>query len=134
MCLLNWISWQFTPSSRFNEYARLFRGRLGFSYFEFKIKLIRLDLSFQKQKFPVFEFITDLILVRSHTHCIKEPTVSGRHRKALSNLQSYLTDSSWIHLILLIKLIQYKTGKTHWWLLAQLFGTVNQTVDITSEI
>ena len=34
--------------------------------------------------------------------------MSGRHRKAFSNLQSCLTDSSWIHLILLIKLIQYK--------------------------
>ena len=34
-----------------------------------------------------------------------------RHRKTFSRLYSCLTDSSWIHLILLIKLIQYKIGK-----------------------
>ena len=46
-----------------------------------------------------------------------EPTVSLRHRKAFSNLQLCMTDSSWIHLILLIKLIQYKIGKTRlFWL------------------
>ena len=32
--------------------------------------------------------------VRSHNHYIKEPTVNGRQRKAFSNLQSCLTDSS----------------------------------------
>ena len=40
--------------------------------------------------------------------------MSGRHRKAL-NLKSCLTDSSRIHLIELIKLIQHKIGKT--WLI-----------------
>ena len=34
-------------------------------------------------------------------------------RKTFSNLQSCLTDSSWIHLILLIQLIQYKIGKIY---------------------
>ena len=37
--------------------------------------------------------------------------MSGRHRKAFSNLQSCLTDSSSILLILLINLIQYKFEK-----------------------
>ena len=50
-------------------------------------------------------------MIVSHNHYIKEPTVSGRHRKAFCNIQSCLTDSSWIHLILLIKLIQYKKRK-----------------------
>ena len=59
--------------------------------------LIRLGLSFQKPKF-----------LYSNT---KEPTASGRHRKAFIGLQSSLTDSRWICLILLIKLIQYKIGK-----------------------
>ena len=34
------------------------KDQLGFSYFEFKIRLIRLGLSFQKQKNPVFELTT----------------------------------------------------------------------------
>ena len=38
--------------------------------------------------------------------------MSGRHRKAFINLQSCLNDSSWIHLLLLIQLIQYKIEKT----------------------
>ena len=42
----------------------------------------------------------------------KEPNVSGRHRKAFSSLQWCLTDSSWIHMFLLIELFQYKIGKT----------------------
>ena len=49
--------------------------------------------------------------------------MSGKHWKAFTNLQSCFTDSSLIHLILLIKLIQYKVGKTRmllivevWWL------------------
>ena len=49
--------------------------------------------------------------VRSHNHYTKEPTVTGRHRRAFNSLQSYLTDSSWIHLILIIKLISYKIEK-----------------------
>ena len=48
----------------------------------------------------------------SHKHYARRSTVSGRHSKAVSNLQSCLTDSYWIRLILLIKLIQYKIGKT----------------------
>ena len=78
-----------------------------FSYFEFKIRLIRLSLSFQKHKFPV----------RSHNHYNKEPTVSGRHMKAFSSLQLCLTDFCWIQLILLIKLIQYKKKKNHDWMI-----------------
>ena len=49
--------------------------------------------------------------VRSHNHYAKESTVSGRHRKAFSNIQSWFTDSSLIHLISLIKLIEYKIRK-----------------------
>ena len=37
--------------------------------------------------------------------------MSWRYRKAFNCLQSWLTDCSWIHLILLIKLIQYKIEK-----------------------
>ena len=69
--------------------------KLGFSYFEFKTRLIRVDFSLQNTKIPVFELTTDS----------KEPTVSRRHRKAFSNLQTCLTASSWIHLILRIQLI-----------------------------
>ena len=83
----------------------------GFSYFEFKIRLIRLGLSFQKTKIPYFKLTTNWFSFRNHNHYTKEPTVGGRHRKAVSNLHLCLTDSSWIHLILLIKLIPYKIGK-----------------------
>ena len=38
--------------------------------------------------------------------------MSGRNRNAFSDLQLHLTDSNWIRLILLIKLTQYKIGKT----------------------
>ena len=49
--------------------------------------------------------------VRTINHYTTEPNVSGRYRKASSNLQSCLTDSSWIQLILLIKRIQDKILK-----------------------
>ena len=42
---------------------------------------------------------------RSLNHNYNEPTVRGRHRKVFSSIQSCLADSSWIHLILLNKLI-----------------------------
>ena len=93
---------------------------LGFSYFEFKIRLIKLGLSFQKQKFVYLnsqptnsqsEVPTDsqsgVIIITPKSQLYVEGTV-----KAFSDLQSCLTDSSWIHLILLIKLFQYKIGKT----------------------
>ena len=40
---------------------------------------------------------------RHHNHYITESTVCWRHSKAFSNIQLCLTDSSWIHLILLIQ-------------------------------
>ena len=86
-----------------------------FSDFEFKI---RLGLSFHKQKIAIFKLTIYWFSVRSHNHYTKQPTVSASHRKAFSKLQSCLTDSSWIHPILLIKLIQYKIGKT--WLSTML--------------
>ena len=73
-----------------------------FFYFEFKIRLIKLGLFFQKTKIPVFELTAYWFPVRNHNHYTKEPTV----------YQSFLTDFSWIHLILLIKLIQYEIGET----------------------
>ena len=54
----------------------------------------------------------NFILTVKKLYYTEEPTVSRRRGKVFSNLQSRLTDSSWIHLILLIKLIQYKIGKT----------------------
>ena len=41
---------------------------LGFSHFQFKIRLIRLGLSFQKTKIPVFELKTYWFTARSHNH------------------------------------------------------------------
>ena len=76
-----------------------------FSDFVFKIRLIRLGVYFPKTKIPVFELPTYWFSVRSLNHYITEPTVNGTHRKAFSNLQSCLTYSSWIRLILLIQLI-----------------------------
>ena len=63
---------------------------LSFSYFEFEIRLIILGLSFQKQTFLYWNSHS----VRSHNQYIKEPTVSGRHRKAFYSLQSCWTGSS----------------------------------------
>ena len=75
-----------------------------FSDFVFKIRLIRLGFSFQKTKNPVLEpptyWFSGVLIITPN-----EPTVSGSHRKAFSSLQSCSTDSSWIHLFLLIQLI-----------------------------
>ena len=115
--LTNWVCGFNCPEYRNNR--NTFRDRLkvtfGFSYFGFKISLIRLSLSFQKQKFLYSNSRAHWFSVRCHNHYVKESTVSGRHRKALNSFQLCFTDSSWIHLILLIKLIQYNTRKT--WLI-----------------
>ena len=84
---------------------------MGISYFEFKIRLIRLGLSFQKQNILWLNSQPNnsqsgMITITSYL------TLSGRHRKSFSTLQSCLTDSRWIILILLIKLIHYKIWKT----------------------
>ena len=76
-----------------------------FSDFVFKIRLIMLGFSFQKNKSCCIWIITYWLPVRILNHYTTEPTVSGRHRKTFSSLQSCLTESSWIHLILLIQLI-----------------------------
>ena len=91
-------------------------GILDFFYFEFKIKLSKLGLSFHKQQFLYSQFTT--FSFRSYNFYSKKPTVSRIHRKTFSRLQSCFTNSSWIHLI--IKLIQYKIGKTHLFLLFRL--------------
>ena len=67
---------------------------------------------FPKTKNFLFELTSDWFSVRSHNYYTKEPIVSWRHRNTSSNLKSCLTDFSWIHLILQIKLIQYKIAKT----------------------
>ena len=51
--------------------------------FKFKIRLIRLGLSFQRTKIPAFELTTYWFSVRSHNHYIEEATV--RQSKAFSN-------------------------------------------------
>ena len=51
------------------------KNLLGFSYFEFKIRLIRLGLSFQRQQIPVLELTTYCFSVMNHNHCIKKPIV-----------------------------------------------------------
>ena len=70
-------------------------SHLGFSYFEFKIRLIRLGLSFQTQKFLYLnskpaDFQSGVTTITPKS----QSSVSGRHRKAFCNLQSYLTDTS----------------------------------------
>ena len=65
------------------EHVHLVRQVIGFSYFEFKIRLIRQGFSFLKQKF--------LYLNSCYT---KEPNVSGRLRNSFGSLQSCFTDSS----------------------------------------
>ena len=50
-----------------------------------------------------FDLITYWSSVSHQHHNTKVPTVSGRHRKAFNCFQSYLTGSSWIQLIHLIK-------------------------------
>ena len=72
----------------------------------------KLSVTFSYAWLILVELTTYWFLVRSHNHYTTEPTVSGRHRKTFSNLQSCLTNSSRILLILLIQLIQYKIGKT----------------------
>ena len=51
---------------------------ISLSNFVFKVRLIPLGFSFQKQKIPVIELTTWRLSVRSHNHYTKEPTVSGR--------------------------------------------------------
>ena len=76
-----------------------------FSDFVFKIRLIKLGFSIKKLKFPVLYLNSYWFQSRVIIITPTEPTVSERHRKAFSTLQSCMTDSSWIHLILLIQLI-----------------------------
>ena len=61
-----------------------------FSDFVFKIRLMRLGFSFQNTKNSQPPDSQSGVITTTPT----EPTVSGRHRKAFSNLQSCLTDSS----------------------------------------
>ena len=90
------------------------------NFYNKSIRLIRLGIS--KTKLTVFELTTYWFSVRSHNHYTKEPTVSGpKSFQSVCLLKDFntqepitvsiLTDSSWIHLILLIKLIQCKIGK-----------------------
>ena len=70
-------------------------SHLDFSYFEFKIRLIRLGLSFQKQKFLYLnskpaDSQSGVITITPKS----QSSVSGTHRKVFSNLQSCLTDSN----------------------------------------
>ena len=74
----------------------------------FPILNLKLDWNF----LSVLELTTYWFSARSHSHYTKKPTVSGRHRKTFSNLQSCMTGSSWNQPILLIQLNQYKIGKT----------------------
>ena len=100
------VCWEIWATSRWyasywNAYLFI-KKYMEFSYFEFKIRLIRLGLSFE---------LTTYWFILSHSHYTKETTIRGRNRKVTSDLRWYLPDSSWIHLILLIKLIKYKTEK-----------------------
>ena len=67
-----------------------------FSDFVFKIRLIRLGFSFKKLKIPVLYLKSQPTNSQSGVIPITptEPTVSGGHRKAFSNLQPCMTDSS----------------------------------------
>ena len=86
-----------------------------FPILNLKLKISTLGLSFQKQKF---------LYSSSQPTGSRSWAIHRRHncewetqKKTFSSLQSYWTDSSWIHSILLIKLIQYKIGKTRmYWL------------------
>ena len=105
-----------------------FQHYLGLFYFEFKIRLIRLALSFQKHKFLCFnsqptDFQSGVITIIP-----KSQLCEGDTDKAFSNLQSCLTDSSLIHLSLLIKLIQNKIEKKHHYLHSNLFYFVQYTI------
>ena len=79
-----------------------------FCYFECRIRIMRLDLSFQKTKIPVFEFTTywfsdSGVITTTPT----EPTVSERHRKTFSSIQSCLTDSTLNPISFQVKSYQY---------------------------
>ena len=73
---------------------------LGFPYFEFKIRLITPNF---------FSETTYWSAIWSANHYTTESTVSWRHRKTFTGLQSCLTGSS---LFLLIRRIQYEIGRT----------------------
>ena len=75
----------------------------GFYDFVFKIRLIRLGFSFQNSKIPVFELTTYWFPVRSHNHYTNKQ--SQLWVGDTETLQSCLTNSNWIELILLIRLI-----------------------------
>ena len=62
----------------------------GVSYFEFKIRLIKLGLSFQKTKIPVLELTTYWFSVRSHNHYIKEPTVGDTEELSVTFSHAWL--------------------------------------------
>ena len=81
-----------------------------FSDLVFKIRLISLGFSFRKQKVLYLNLQPTDCQSGVITITQTEPTVS--RKKAFNTLQSCLTDSSSIHLILLIQLILYKIGKT----------------------
>ena len=63
------------------QYNWLFTTFSCFSYFEYKIRLIRLGIFSKKQTNPVFELTTHRLSVRCHYYYTKGPTVSGRYRK-----------------------------------------------------
>ena len=65
------------------EAEPLFMSKSCFSDFVPKIRLIRLEFSFQKNpKIPVFELSIYWFPVRSQNHYTKEPTGTVRDRKA----------------------------------------------------
>ena len=88
-----------------------FSGIWVFSDFEFKIRLIRLVLSFQKQK--ILDLNSQPIDYQPGVMTItpKSQLWVGDTEKLSVTFSGCLTET-WIHLILLIKLVQYKIGKT----------------------
>ena len=64
--------------------------------FVFKIRLIRLGFPFKKLKIPVLYLNSKPTDSQSGVINITptEPAVSGRHKKAFSNFQSCMTNSS----------------------------------------
>ena len=101
LILNSFVKW--TQLAQFDKTSRTWQSFICVSVF--KIRLIILGFLPQKTKIPVFELTTYWFSIGSLNHYTTEPTVRGRHIKAFSSLQSCLTDSSWIHLILLIQLI-----------------------------
>ena len=80
----------------------------SFSVFTWKLSKFR---QYEHTRGVVTHYL--LLPVSSHNYYTTEPTASGRHRKAFINLQLCLTESSWVHLILLVHLISNrKIGKT----------------------